>query len=89
MANIFRPALGRSFLHFIDLHLLLSILPKSERDARIKYKQEGEDRIAPSLLGITPELVNVLEIIADRHSSRIGRWAAFRIERGLELNNAL
>jgi hypothetical protein len=88
MANNFRPALGRSFLHVVDLHLLLSVLPKSERDARIKCDRYGEDKV-PDLLGIAPKTVNVMEVIMDRYDARVGRWAAFRIERGLELNNTV
>ncbi|KAF2665051.1 P-loop containing nucleoside triphosphate hydrolase protein [Microthyrium microscopicum] len=87
-ANTVRPALGRSFAHYLDLHLLLSVLPKSERDARIVYGgNKGDDSKERGQSMGTAEMVNVVEVLADRYSDRTRQWTAFRIEEGIELNS--
>jgi hypothetical protein len=84
MANSAWPALGRSFVHYLDLHLLLSVLPKSERDARIMYGNAGGDKRSGLPMG-SAETVNVIEVLADRYDGRTAQWAAFMIDDGIEL----
>ena len=73
-SNTVRPALGRSFPYYVDLHLLLSSLPKTAKDAQALYRSSH-------LLGRTnkSETVNVLEVAADRYGDMFGRWASFSI----------
>jgi hypothetical protein len=74
-ANMARPALGKPFTYCIDLYLLLSLLPKRKRDSEIVYGGK---------MGRV-ELVNAVEVLGDRWEGRVGRWAAFALENGVEL----
>jgi hypothetical protein len=73
-----RPALGKPFTYHVDLHLLLSQLPKRRRDAEIAFGgKPGRG-----------EFVNVIEVLADRLDGRLGMWAAFTIEKSGRLKPA-
>lgn len=69
-----RPALGKTFLYLLDLHLLLHRLPISAAAAKAVYAAHGS---IP-----TPEnkLASVLEVMHDSYGDRVGRWSAFRAD---------
>jgi hypothetical protein len=85
ISNSVKPALGRSFSHYIDIHILLSRLPRRRLDARLVYAGTG---VGPPRNDIPPqaEMVNVAEVIIDRWDGRIGRWCGFTIDDGIVLN---
>ena len=85
MSNTLKPALGRSFSHYVDIHILLSSIPKRKVDAQLFYAgvEIGKPR---SHAQRKPELVTVAEIITDRWHDRIQRWAAFVITDGITIN---
>jgi hypothetical protein len=68
-----RPALGKTFASFVDLHLLLSVLPKTKQDARILHG-EHSNHIAQKVM-----FAYVLEVMTDRWNGRVGKWAAFHV----------
>ena len=74
-----RPAMGKAFTYAIDVHILLSQLPKRRRDAEIIFGGK---------LG-NQEMANVMEILTDRRDRRAGRWGAFTVVNGVELRNAV
>lgn len=67
-----RPALGRSFAYLLDVHLLLHRVPLEAEDAKAVYGTHASGRPAGQR-----KVVSVLEVLADRQGSRLGRWAAF------------
>ncbi|KAM0720589.1 hypothetical protein Q7P37_004725 [Cladosporium fusiforme] len=67
-----RPALGKTFAHLLDLHLLLHRVPVTAADAKAFYASHSAVP-KPSQM-----LASVLEVIQDRHSNRVGHWSAFR-----------
>jgi len=73
-----RPALGKAFTYHIDLHLLLSQLPKRRRDAEIAFGGKAG----------RGEFVNVVEVLADRLDGKLGVWAAFTIDKSGSLKPA-
>jgi hypothetical protein len=78
-ASTARPALGKPITYSIDLHLLLSVLPKRRRDSEIVYGGK---------MG-RAELANTVEVLSDRWDGRFGRWAAFVMGNGVELKAVL
>ncbi|KAF1985313.1 hypothetical protein K402DRAFT_395006 [Aulographum hederae CBS 113979] len=80
------PALGRTFPHYVDLHLLLGSLPKDRRDMELfgRFGSVG-GRTGGGRAGV--KMVNVVEVLQDRYDGRMGRWAAFGVGgvRGEEL----
>jgi len=78
-SNGFKPALGRSFAHCVDFHILLGRIPKRPTDSRLM-----------DVMTVTqttrPEMVNIAEVILDRWENRTGLWAGFRITNGSEVN---
>ncbi|KAF2433109.1 P-loop containing nucleoside triphosphate hydrolase protein [Tothia fuscella] len=73
-----RPALGKPFTYCVDLHLLLSTMPKRRRDAEIAYGGKAGKA----------EYVNVMEVLGDRWDTRLERWAAFAVVDGVGLKAA-
>ncbi|QDS73877.1 hypothetical protein FKW77_006976 [Venturia effusa] len=73
-----RPALGKTFAYQLDLHLLVSSLPKRRRDAEIVVG--GKSGRA--------EVVGVIEVLGDRGDDRVGMWSAFSIEKSGTLKPA-
>lgn len=68
-----RPVLGKTFTSFVDLHLLLSVLPKTKQDARILYGEQSKHIVQKVTY------VYALEVMMDRWNGRVGKWAAFHI----------
>ena len=73
-SNLAYPALGRTFTYFLDLHLLLSKLPRQRGDARIYYSNQNADHAKGQR---DVEMVNVIEVLSDRWEGRVGQWGAF------------
>jgi hypothetical protein len=73
-SNLAYPALGRTFTYFLDLHLLLSKLPRRRGDARIYYSNQNADHAKGQR---DVEMVNVIEVLSDRWEGRVGQWGAF------------
>lgn len=69
-----RPALGKSFAYSLDLHLLLHKVPMTAEDAKSVYATHS------AIPQPSQKLASVLEVMQDRHSNRVGHWAAFRTE---------
>lgn len=68
-----RPALGRTFAYLVDVHYLLHRVPLEAEDAKGVYSTQEPSRMAGQR-----KVVSVLEVLTDRHSNRVGRWAAFQ-----------
>lgn len=77
-----QPSLGRSFSYLVDLHLLLHKVPKTAEDAKV-LGSEAKRRNGRA------QIVNVLEVMQDRYSGRVGRWAAVTTGPGAQLQAAL
>ncbi|KAF2455951.1 P-loop containing nucleoside triphosphate hydrolase protein [Lineolata rhizophorae] len=75
------PALGKTFPYYLDVHVLLSSLPRTTANA-VNIYGSGNGRISATK---PAQLVNVLEVLADRWEARIGHWCSFTIEKGVEL----
>ena len=69
-----RPVLGKTFASFVDLHLLLSVLPETKQDARILYGEQLNHIVQKVTFAY------VLEVMTDRWNSRVGKWAAFHVD---------
>ena len=80
-SNLAKPALGKPFASFLDLHLMTSYMPKSKRDVQTL----GSEGATPGFSGAA--MVNVIEVLNSRHDGRAGRWATFTIERGADLKD--
>lgn len=68
-----RPALGGIFTHMLDLHLLIHELPKTP-----KRSIEADNS---QLSGGEAAVAYILEVLQDRHDHRVGRWAAFSVDK--------
>lgn len=75
-----KPALGKTYTHFIDTSILLSSIPKTKADAEIAYRGD-DDRSGW-------ESVGIVEMIKDRNSAREGRWATFEVLGDIDLRIA-
>lgn len=73
-----KPTLGKTFAHQLDLHLLVSSLPKRRRDAEIVVGGRG----------VRAEVVGLIEVLEDRGDERVGLWGVFCIDRGGSLRGA-
>ncbi|RDI84779.1 Alpha-glucosidase [Venturia inaequalis] len=73
-----RPALGKTFIYQLDLHLLVSSVPKRRRDAEIVVGGKSGKG----------ELVGVIEVLGDRGDERVGMWSVFRIGKDGNLKGA-
>ncbi len=59
-------------------------MPKTKRDAAVVYGEGGGKEVR----GKRVEIVNVLEVLADRFGDRVGRWGGFGVgEGGVEVRN--
>lgn len=81
-SNAVKPALGRVFPYFADLHLLMTKVAKKRTD-----KSRLNERRA-SVSGRSGFVTSV-EVLADRWDARVGRWAPIQIDVGGELNSAV
>lgn len=66
-----RPALGKTWTHLVDVHLLVHQMPKKERDAKVLYGGQRADGVI--------EMVSVVEVLQDGYDGRVGKWAAFSV----------
>jgi len=81
-SNRFRPSMGKIIPHYCDLHLLLSCVPRTDRDAQnLQARQSG--KVAVDLN--PPQLVNVVEVWIDVRNGKSGQWAAFTIDQGVKI----
>jgi hypothetical protein len=80
MSNTIRPALGQSFTHTLDFHMLLSSLPRRDVDARILYGGQNRGGNGPKA-----DMANMIEVLGDRYGNREGQYAAFKIEKDVGL----
>ncbi|KAK3622823.1 hypothetical protein LTR56_021955 [Elasticomyces elasticus] len=71
---VLRPALSKTFASLVDLHMLVHAIPKTAADARIVYGSRHEIK-----RGAEPEVVEVIEVLQDRYSGKVGRWTSFAI----------
>ena len=76
-SNLGKPALSRSFTHFIDTALFLAVVPKTKNDAIRAYGDRESVQKWRSAA--------VLEVLKDRNGAREGRWAAFEIASNVKL----
>ena len=79
-SNSIRPALGKTLAFWVDLHILLSVLPLKKRDAHMMYGSY------PDHIQQRANVAHVAEVLTDRYDGRVGRWAAFHIVEGTTLN---
>jgi len=66
------------------MHLLVHTLPKTRGDARVIYGdvELGNERR-------TADVINVLEVLHDRHQTRIGKWVPFDVDEQGELKEVM
>lgn len=74
-----KPALGKQFAYLVDTSIFLSKLPRSKEDADRAYG----DIHGASLF----DEVGVIEVLKDRYGGREGRWSAFAIAAGTEVQS--
>lgn len=74
-----KPALGKHFSYLIDTSIFLFTLPRSKDDADTAYGDAGDSKRFGE--------VGLIEVLKDRHGGREGRWGAFTVKRGTELQN--
>ena len=72
-----KPALGKSFTYLIDTSVLLSALPKTVEDADAAYGDQSENQQA--------QYCSIFEVLQDKHGTRAQRWAAFKINDGIDV----
>lgn len=79
-SNKFIPALGNLLPPYLDMHLMVSKVPKGKQDAKALAQYEGTVK---TVRGVQME--NVVEVLADRWEGRGGNWGAFGVdgEKGL------
>ncbi len=65
-----RPALGKTFPYFLDLHLFVSTWPGGRDEEELR--------------GDTGN-VHVIEVLVDVFDGRLGRWAPFLVEGGCKM----
>lgn len=74
-SNALRPALGKTFPYFLDVHLLVSMVPRRKRDAERFYAAGGEKA------GKGVGFASVVEVLLDRCGDRVGRWVGFAVDK--------
>jgi len=72
------PALGKTFPFLVDLHMLLSRLPKEEWDAKAYYKSPEQAGDGNHSRQRGPEMAHMVEVLSDGWDGRAGRLAAFQ-----------
>lgn len=73
-----RPALGRSFEHMLDTHLLVH-----RASATTTNQQLGRSQSTTKAGG--SKIVSVAEVLQNRHGGALGRWVAFTADEGGDL----
>lgn len=71
-----KPALGKTLTYVVDTSILMSILPKTGKDAAVAFGNNPDSSFGRAL---------VLEVIKDKRGAREGRWAAFEIVDAVKL----
>ncbi|KAH7135650.1 hypothetical protein B0J11DRAFT_518863 [Dendryphion nanum] len=76
-SNKSHPALANLLPPYLDLHLLVSRLPRRKEDARAlaKYGVDERGNRRRNVRGV--EMVGVVEVLVERDGDRGGEWAAF------------
>lgn len=69
------PALSPILPAHADFHLLITSQPLTPQDAVNLHS--FSNNLPSQAGGSRSERVNVVEVLNDRHSDRVGRWAAF------------
>lgn len=74
--------MGNLLPPYLDLHLLVSRLPRRKEDARAlaAYGMDERGIVSKHVRGV--EMASVVEILADRWEGRVGAWSAFVEETG-------
>jgi hypothetical protein len=92
-----KPSLGLLFSQFLDLHVLLSTIPKTRQDAELLHGQEGSNHTTPVeyshilevLQDSTPNLSSTPRSQGRNFGAREKRWGAFEVvNEGVGLVNA-
>ncbi|CAI6333176.1 unnamed protein product [Periconia digitata] len=82
-SNALLPALPNILVPFLDLHILVSRLPRRKADAKALYVVQGGEEKAVWGRGVRggrgPEMVGVVEILADRWGGRTGGWGVMEL----------
>lgn len=79
-SNKLIPALGNIMAPWLDMHLMVSNIPKRKADARMlaKYTEgraTGAGSVHVGMKGV--QMVNVVEVLTDRRGGRTGDWGTF------------
>ena len=73
------PALLGMLVPYLDLGLLVKMMPRGKNDARVLYAEEGMKRERKGV-----KMVGVLEVVNDRWGGKGGGWGTFMVgERGV------
>jgi len=83
-SNRATPALLNLLGPYLDVHLLVSRLPRRKKDAQFFYADGGGDGVmGKKKRGV--EMVGVMEVLSDRWGDRTGAWGTFsQDENGLK-----
>ena len=75
------PMLGPTFAGAVDMHVLLSMMPKRAQDARAFYygDEEKEAYPRPTRRKREVQVARVLEVLLDRHEGSQEQWGAFDV----------
>jgi hypothetical protein len=72
------PALGKTFPFLVDMHMLVSRLPKGKRDASAYYESTEQTGNVHASKSREVEMVHMVEVLSDGWDDRAGRLAAFQ-----------
>ncbi|ORY12493.1 hypothetical protein BCR34DRAFT_296971 [Clohesyomyces aquaticus] len=82
-SNLAVPALGNVLPMYLDMHLLVSKMPRGKADARAWYRDAGDVRSGggggSAGRGVVKRLqmVSVVEVLSERVEGRVGDWGVF------------
>lgn len=64
---------------YLDLHLFVTRMPRRKADAKVLYAEHGGGEMGRASVrsGKGPEMVGVVEVLADRWGVRVGGWGVF------------
>jgi len=72
------PALGKTFPFLVDMHMLVSRLPKRKRDASAYCESTEQTGNVHASKSREVEMVHMVEVLSDGWDDRVGRLAAFQ-----------
>lgn len=84
--NAVKPALGGTFAACADLHVLTTRVPLEKKDATMALSSPPEGAVAG---GPFMQTATVVEVMTDRYSGRVGRWAAVTIAADGDVKSAV